>query len=88
MASLLSTAGSHRPWRAGGGGRTRGVRALKPTPQSAGVLYLGHIPHGFYEDQMRGFFSQFGTVSRLRLARNTKVVCALAVSPTRRIHPS
>ncbi|KAL3900110.1 MAG: hypothetical protein SGPRY_012521 [Prymnesium sp.] len=36
------------------------------------VLYLGHIPHGFYEEQMKGFFSQFGTVSRLRLARNKK----------------
>jgi hypothetical protein len=26
------------------------------------VVYVGHIPHGFYEDQMRGFFSQFGDV--------------------------
>jgi nucleolar protein 15 len=51
----------------------RQLRSLKPTPEDAGVLYLGHIPHGFYEDQMRGFFSQFGTVSRLRLARNKKV---------------
>uniref|UniRef100_A0A7S3BEE2 RRM domain-containing protein n=1 Tax=Haptolina ericina TaxID=156174 RepID=A0A7S3BEE2_9EUKA len=50
----------------------RQLRSLKPTPEDAGVLYLGHIPHGFYEDQMRGFFSQFGTVSRLRLARNKK----------------
>jgi len=50
----------------------RGKRGLKPTPADAGVIYLGHIPHGFYEDQMKGFFSQFGTVSRLRLARNTK----------------
>ena len=45
---------------------------VKPTPKGAGVLYLGHIPHGFYEEQMRGFFTQFGTVSRLRLARNKK----------------
>ena len=36
------------------------------------VVYVGHIPHGFYEDQMRGFFSQFGEVSRLRLSRNKK----------------
>jgi nucleolar protein 15 len=27
------------------------------------VVYVGHIPHGFYEEQMRGFFSQFGDVS-------------------------
>jgi len=45
---------------------------VAPTPPGAAVMYLGHIPHGFYEEQMRGFFSQFGTVSRLRLARNKK----------------
>ena len=45
---------------------------VRPTPADAGVLYLGHIPHGFYEQEMKGFFSQFGTVSRLRLARNKK----------------
>ena len=43
-----------------------------PTPKGAGVVYLGHIPHGFYEEQMKGFFSQFGTVSRVHLARNKK----------------
>lgn len=47
------------------------VRTAK-TPAGGAVLYLGHIPHGFYEEQMRGFFSQFGTVTRLRLARNRK----------------
>uniref|UniRef100_A0A0E0E9H1 RRM domain-containing protein n=1 Tax=Oryza meridionalis TaxID=40149 RepID=A0A0E0E9H1_9ORYZ len=36
------------------------------------VLYIGHIPHGFYEEQMQGFFQQFGTVKRLRIARNRK----------------
>ncbi|XP_068744059.1 MKI67 FHA domain-interacting nucleolar phosphoprotein-like [Montipora capricornis] len=37
-----------------------------------GVIYLGHIPHGFYEDQIRDFFCQFGTVNRVRLSRNKK----------------
>ncbi|XP_024530188.1 uncharacterized RNA-binding protein C1827.05c [Selaginella moellendorffii] len=36
------------------------------------VVYIGRIPHGFYEDQMRGYFSQFGAVTRLRLSRNKK----------------
>jgi nucleolar protein 15 len=36
------------------------------------VLYIGHVPHGFYEEQMRGYFSQFGEVTRLRLSRNKK----------------
>jgi len=30
-----------------------------------GVVYLGHLPYGFFEDQLRGFFSQFGVISRL-----------------------
>lgn len=38
-----------------------------------GVIYLGHIPHGFYENEMRQYFSQFGTVTRLKLARSKKV---------------
>jgi hypothetical protein len=25
-----------------------------PSRSTSGVLYIGHIPHGFYEDQMRG----------------------------------
>mmetsp|Transcript_39857 Transcript_39857/g.64638 ORF Transcript_39857/g.64638 Transcript_39857/m.64638 type:complete len:409 (+) Transcript_39857:85-1311(+) len=37
-----------------------------------GVMYIGHIPHGFYEDQMRGFFSQFGDINHLRLSRSQK----------------
>ena len=37
------------------------------------VIYVGHIPFGFFEEQMKQFFSQFGNVTRLRLARNPKV---------------
>ena len=36
------------------------------------VVYVGHVPHGFYEEQMRGFFSQFGDVERVRLSRSKK----------------
>jgi nucleolar protein 15 len=36
------------------------------------VIYLGRIPHGFYENEMRAYFAQFGTVTRLRLSRNKK----------------
>lgn len=38
-----------------------------------GVIYLGRIPHGFYEDEMRSYFEQFGEVTRLRLSRNRTV---------------
>lgn len=37
-----------------------------------GVIYIGRIPHGFYEPQMRAYFSQFGDILHLRLARNRK----------------
>ncbi|OAA73883.1 Nucleotide-binding, alpha-beta plait [Cordyceps fumosorosea ARSEF 2679] len=37
-----------------------------------GVVYVGRIPHGFYEHEMRQYFSQFGPISRLRLSRNKK----------------
>lgn len=43
----------------------------KPAAET-GVVYLGRIPHGFYEDQLRAYFSQFGDISRLRLSRNKK----------------
>ena len=38
----------------------------------AGVIYIGRIPHGFYEHEMRQYFSQFGTINKLRLSRNKK----------------
>merc|ERR1711874_70598 len=37
-----------------------------------GLVYISHVPHGFYEKQMREFFSQFGTVTNLRLGRSRK----------------
>jgi len=40
--------------------------------EKRGVIYLGRIPHGFYERQMRAFFNQFGKVTRLRLSRSKK----------------
>jgi len=43
----------------------------KPT-EDRGVIYLGRIPHGFYEAQMKSYFEQFGNVTRLRLSRNKR----------------
>ncbi|KAF3794243.1 MKI67 FHA domain-interacting nucleolar phosphoprotein [Nymphaea thermarum] len=44
----------------------------EPPALDSRVVYVGHIPHGFYEEQMQGFFKQFGTIKRLRVARNRK----------------
>ena len=40
--------------------------------RSPGVIYIGHVPHGFFEPQMKAYFSQFGEILHLRLARNRK----------------
>ncbi|KAI1083917.1 hypothetical protein F5B20DRAFT_357887 [Whalleya microplaca] len=37
-----------------------------------GVVYIGRIPHGFYEHQMNSYFSQFGKINKLRISRNKK----------------
>ena len=37
-----------------------------------GYMYIGHLPHGFYENEIRSYFSQFGRVMKLRLARSVK----------------
>ncbi|CAB4066660.1 NOP15 [Lepeophtheirus salmonis] len=37
-----------------------------------GVVYINHLPHGFYENQLYAFLSQFGTVTNLRVGRSSK----------------
>merc|ERR1711997_832756 len=46
---------------------------MKPTSSSErGVCYFSHVPHGFFEKEMREFLTQFGTVTNLRIARSPK----------------
>ncbi len=40
--------------------------------QGRGIIYLSHIPFGFFEKEMYKFFSQFGSVTNLRLGRSKK----------------
>ncbi|KAF8873997.1 hypothetical protein BD779DRAFT_1451298 [Infundibulicybe gibba] len=47
-------------------------KAKRQPTGDRGVLSLGRLPHGFYEDQLKAYFTQFGTVTRLRLSRNKK----------------
>lgn len=35
---------------------------------------IKNFPHGFYEKQMFDYFSQFGEVTRLKIARSRKVL--------------
>ncbi|KAH7389353.1 hypothetical protein DE146DRAFT_160845 [Phaeosphaeria sp. MPI-PUGE-AT-0046c] len=43
-----------------------------PKSNEPGVVYVGRVPRGFFEPQMKKYFSQFGRVNRLRLSRNKK----------------
>ena len=49
-----------------------GRKQQKQIKTESRTIYLGHIPHGFYEKEMEGFFSQFGTVTNLRLSRSKR----------------
>jgi RNA recognition motif-containing protein len=42
-------------------------------PKSGTVVYVGHIPFGLFEQELFDFFSQFGSVQKIRLSRNPKV---------------
>ncbi|KAL8934002.1 MAG: hypothetical protein Q9216_006118 [Gyalolechia sp. 2 TL-2023] len=50
---------------------TKKLKAAKEEDEEEpGIIYVGRIPHGFFEPQMRSYFSQFGSILRLRLSRN------------------
>ncbi|RWA11553.1 hypothetical protein EKO27_g3534 [Xylaria grammica] len=46
------------------------VNASDSGDSEPGVLYIGRIPRGFYEHQMREYFTQFGQVNKIRVSRN------------------
>ncbi|XP_015591733.1 MKI67 FHA domain-interacting nucleolar phosphoprotein-like [Cephus cinctus] len=50
----------------------QGKDLRRKTKIPVGIVYIGHIPHGFYEEQMKDYFSQFGKVTRVRVARSKK----------------
>lgn len=45
---------------------------LKEEALDGNTIYLGRLPHGFYENEIKGYFSQFGDVTRVRVSRNKK----------------
>uniref|UniRef100_A0A1Y1MPF7 RRM domain-containing protein n=1 Tax=Photinus pyralis TaxID=7054 RepID=A0A1Y1MPF7_PHOPY len=50
---------------------TKNKKGKLPRKQH-GFVYLGHIPHGFYEEEMRSYFGQFGKVINVRLYRSPR----------------
>ncbi|KAM6985629.1 MKI67 FHA domain-interacting nucleolar phosphoprotein [Aplochiton taeniatus] len=47
-------------------------RPTKDRHLDSGVIYVGHLPNGLFEPQLKKYFEQFGKVQRLRLARSKK----------------
>jgi nucleolar protein 15 len=37
-----------------------------------GILYIKHLPYGFDEKGLLGFFTQFGEISKIKLVRSKK----------------
>ena len=48
------------------------ARKTDKSKNKRGVIYVGRLPHGLYEKEMRQYFDQFGEISRLRISRNKK----------------
>lgn len=43
-----------------------------PKRLNRGVVLIKNLPKGFYEEQLKKYFSQYGKVTRLRLARSLR----------------
>jgi nucleolar protein 15 len=41
-----------------------------------GVVYVGHLPHGFMEEELKSYFSQYGDVLGVKAARSKKTARA------------
>ncbi|XP_044072603.1 MKI67 FHA domain-interacting nucleolar phosphoprotein [Siniperca chuatsi] len=49
--------------------KNKSSKGIRLTP---GVIYVGHLPLGLFEPQLKTYFEQFGKVLRLRLSRSKK----------------
>lgn len=47
-------------------------KKLKRQRPERGVVFIKNLPHGFFEEQLKAYFGQFGKVTRVRLARSPK----------------
>ncbi|XP_068185498.1 MKI67 FHA domain-interacting nucleolar phosphoprotein [Antennarius striatus] len=52
--------------------RKRRKKSTQDSSLTPGVIYVGHLPLGLFEPQLKGYFEQFGKVLRLRLSRSKK----------------
>jgi nucleolar protein 15 len=52
--------------------RSKATKKKADTGDRSSVIYIGHLPQGFYEVQLKKFFMQFGIVRKLKLFRSAK----------------
>jgi len=74
-------AGGEREAAAAASNKRGARKSIASTPEHGAVVYLGHIPYGFFERQMTEYFAQFGEVTRLRISRSMWVRASLPVPP-------
>jgi len=54
------------------GKKMRKRNSKKVAVNKKGVVYLGHLPEGFEENEIREYFNQFGGIKRVSLGRSIK----------------
>ncbi|KAI4462943.1 mki67 fha domain-interacting nucleolar phosphoprotein [Holotrichia oblita] len=52
-----------------------------------GLIYIGHLPHGFYEEEMKEYFKQFGVVTNVRVSRSRKTGKSKGFGFVQFLHP-
>jgi len=57
--------------------KTKDLKSAKESSNNSkqvlsSVLYIGHLPVGFEESEIRGFFRQFGSVENVKVSRSKK----------------
>lgn len=59
--------------------KTKAERFEKQTngESDQGVIYVGHLPYGLEEVALKKYFSQYGTVQNVHVARSKKVLLSL-----------
>jgi nucleolar protein 15 len=50
--------------------KSSGKASLAANDKMSAVVYLGHLPKGFDEDEVRKFFNQYGKIKRMKLFRS------------------
>ncbi|KAJ1436648.1 hypothetical protein B484DRAFT_445533 [Ochromonadaceae sp. CCMP2298] len=53
-------------------GKPQASKKAASSDDKSSVIYIGHLPHGFFEAQLKKFFMQFGIVRKVKLFRSPR----------------